>query len=78
MTRQLPNQDHNLRVDGLPPAIRGKITQALEAAMEYAFIGIHEDGDIRRSIEDNLTQSRYDLDRTIKTHLSRAAKAPDK
>lgn len=71
--RDLPKQDPNYNVDGLPPSIKGKITSALKAAQDYAFLGAAppEDHD---AVVENLQVARYDLERTIMTHLERAAK----
>jgi len=67
--RRLPD-DHNYRVDGLPRQVRAKITELVHASQEMAFIGSYppEDHD---EIRENFLTRKYNLERTIKTHLER-------
>jgi hypothetical protein len=60
--------DHNYRVDGLPSSIRAKITELIEAAMKSGRNGVLSE---RESGNDNVDWCRYQLERTIETHLKR-------
>lgn len=62
--------DPNYTVEGLPPSIKGKITQFYNAVTEYACIGT-QDPEFRGDIKDALVEARYELERTIKTLLDR-------
>lgn len=70
---RIPPRDPNYAVDGTPPAILGKITLLIDAAMTYAFRGSMAP-DTADAAEEDLQIARYDLERTIKTVLSRGAK----
>lgn len=59
-----------LRVEGLPPSIRGKITALMNAAEEAAFAG-SQPPESREEITTNLQWARYELERTIMTLLER-------
>lgn len=59
-----------LRVEGLPPSIRGKITALMKAADEAAFAG-SQPPEMREEITTNLQWARYELERTIVTLLDR-------
>jgi len=65
---QAPAVDQNYRVDGLPSAIKGKVTQFANAAMDYAMVGAAHPMDVR-AIEEYYHESRYELERTIQTYL---------
>jgi len=70
---RVPARDPNYQVDGLPPAIKGKVTEMISAAFDYAFIGTYENADAREAIEEGFHVARHDLERTIKTYLDREA-----
>lgn len=69
--KNVPQRNPNTSVDGLPPAILGKITSLIDASFEYAFIGAKDPQDYE-SIEREFDWSRYQLERTIKNHLDRS------
>lgn len=71
---KVPARDPNYQVDGLPPAIKGKVTEMISAAFDYAFRGTLEDDDAFDAAVEGLHIARHDLERTIKTHLDREAK----
>ena len=75
MRKQVPPVDPNYRVEGLPPSVRGKVTQFAEAAMDYAMIGAAHPLDMG-GIEEQYHNCRYELERTIKTLLDREARKP--
>lgn len=62
--------DPNYRVEGLPPAIRGKITQLMNASLDAAFSGSQEPEVCKQQIEYEKV-CRYELERTIKTYLDK-------
>lgn len=64
--------DPNYRVDGVPPAIRAKVTRLIVAAREAAFSGMAAPED-RPGIEEDLAIARYNLEQTIMTHLKKTA-----
>ncbi len=64
------SQDPNYRVEGLPPAIRGKVTQLINAAHDAAWVGSAHPFDMD-DIREYEHISRYELERTIMTHLER-------
>jgi hypothetical protein len=63
--------DHNYRVSGLPPSIRAKITELIEASMDAGgeVLSEHESGN------DHVDWCRYQLERTIMTKLNEKEKA---
>lgn len=63
-----PFTDPNYRVEGLPPAIRAKITAFRKAVETYAFVGAQMPED-RPQIEMDVGTAFYNLQRTIKTAL---------
>lgn len=65
--------DRASKVDGIPPSIRGKMTEFLDATREYAFIGAAYSDD-RQAIEDNMQIAWYNLERTIMTELEKVKK----
>lgn len=67
---ELPT-DINTQVDGLPPAIKAKITQLVRASIELGFIG-SQPPEYHEAIEEEYLTRRYNLERTIMTHLDRA------
>lgn len=70
MARQVPPRDPNYQVDGLPPSIKGKVTELAEASMNYAFVGAADPLDMP-GIEEAFHIARHDLERTVKTLLDR-------
>ncbi len=64
--------DPNYRVEGLPPAIRGKVTQLMNASHDAAFAGSAHPDDMDSTREYEQV-CRYELERTILTHLQREA-----
>lgn len=62
--------DPNFRTN-CPPAIRGKITELINAAHEAAFAGTLDPQDAE-SVRNNRDWARYCLETTILTHLERA------
>lgn len=58
------------RVEGIPPAILGKITEFQDAVHQYAFKGAADPLDYDDIIEQ-LCIARYNLERTIKTYLEK-------
>lgn len=69
MTRVL-EQDHNLRTE-LPASLKAKITQHEAAIRELAFQGAAAPED-RQAILEHARHTRYELERTILTHIERA------
>ena len=57
-------------VEGLPPAIKAKITQLVNAAHDAAFSGMADPVD-RQAIDDYEIVSRYNLEQTIMTFLNK-------
>ena len=72
-TKDNPDYDHNSVTD-LAPAIKAKITAYRKASEAYAFIG-SQDPEDHESIIQTLQEARYDLQRTILTHLKKGTKA---
>jgi len=66
MTKKHPFPYDPNYVTAVSPAVKGKITTVIEAAMEYAFIGAKDPED-HECIEDDLHAARYDLEQTICT-----------
>lgn len=73
MTKQVPPVDPNYRVEGLPPSVRGKVTQFAEACMDYALIGCAHPLDMD-DIEEYYHICRYELERTVLTLIEREKK----
>jgi len=66
-----PERDINYQVEGLPPSIKGKITEFADACRSYAFKGSY-DTYHAAEVEEAFHVARYDLERTIATHLEKA------
>lgn len=66
-------QDPNYRVEGVPPSIRGKITQLMNATHDAAFSGMH-DPDVSNQLIEYEKVCRYNLERTILTEIAKATR----
>lgn len=60
-------------VRNVPPCIKGKVTQLINAAHEAAFAGAQPPA-VARYLEEKQDIARYNLLQTIKTELEKAAK----
>ncbi len=69
----IPERDPNYEVRGLPPFIKAKVTQLVDASMNYAFKGTHEDADIIEQIGQDFHWRRHCLEQSIKTAIEQAA-----
>lgn len=65
--------DMNYIVADLPPSVKAKVNQVMQAAMDFAFIGTADPMDFA-DIEQALHVARYNLEQTIKTVIKNAEK----
>lgn len=66
--------DPSADVDFLAPAIKAKITRFAQSAANYAFKGTAQTEKEREEYEDDYLVARYNLERTVKTHIDRVEK----
>lgn len=60
----------NYVVEGIPRSIKAKITELINASKNHAFLG-SQDPEDHEEIEEYLHVARYNLERTIKTEMSK-------
>lgn len=61
-------QDPSYRIEGIPVSIRGKITEVINSAIEFAFKGTAHPADAA-NMEVHLDTSRMYLEQTIKNEI---------
>lgn len=73
MSRQVPPRDLNYQVAGLSIGMKALVTTALEAAMDYAFIGAAMPEE-HSEIEERFHIARHNLERGIMNQIEKERK----